>query len=105
MAGEAGFSLVLRQDGRKLLVIGNNSLSHDLRCDYEIKLEMGKLKPEDRRPSDVQNGLNVSDETLSSIGVTGRLLPEDSVDRVLDNREFRTDIKSAALTRYGCRPS
>jgi hypothetical protein len=112
MPGEAGFSLTLRQDGRKLLVIGNNSLSHDLRCDYEVKLGMGRLEPEDRRPSDVQSmdtrhgrlALNVSDETLSSIAMTGLLLPEGSVDRVLDSRQFRADIKSAELTRYGCRP-
>jgi hypothetical protein len=112
MPGEAGFSLALRQDGRKLLVIGNNSLSRGLRCDYEVKLGMGRLEPEDRRPSDVQSmdtrhgrlALNVSDETLSSIAMTGLLLPEGSVDRVLDSRQFRADIKSAELTRYGCRP-
>ncbi len=112
MPGEAGFSMTLRQDGRKLLVIGNNSLNRDLRCDYEIKLEMARLKPEDRRPSDVRSvdmgqgraALNLSDETLSSIAATGRPLPNGSVDRVLDSQEFRTDIKSADLTRYGCRP-
>jgi hypothetical protein len=111
-SADARFSISTKVEGRRLLVIGSNSLDHDLVCDYTISLRMGALKPEDRSPSHAQQlktphgqiSVMTSGATLTGIGGQGAPLPRGALDHVLESREFRAEIAAADLTDYGCRP-
>jgi hypothetical protein len=110
-SGDARFSISTKAEGRRLLVIGNNSLNHDLICDYSVSLRMGKLNPEDQSAANVRQlntphgpiSVGTSDENLSSIGRLGARLPKGSLGYVLEKQEFRVEIVRADLTSYGCR--
>jgi len=112
MAEGASFSLSLEVEGRSLLLVGNSSLDHDLRCDYEIRLLMAKPRLEEEQSPDMRSmdtphgrlSIAVSDESLSKIGAKGILLPRRSVNRPLGSQELRTEVVDAELTQYGCRP-
>ncbi len=111
MAADEAFSIGIRTEGQKLLVVGNNTLSHDLICEYTIGLLIGELGPRDQPPPDVQQPKPPQSSipealgaNTTGIGGQGALLPKGSVDHVLDNKEFRGEIVSAVLTKYGCRP-